>query len=77
MSHYQVGGFETIDYIEAKCITEEFVGFCKGNVLKYVSRAGYKTENGVEDLLKARYYLDKWINTLDEFFKTLNKPFSE
>lgn len=62
MSHYRVGGVETIDYIEAKCSTEEFKGFCKANILKYVSRAGYKmSETAFSDLKKAKYYIDKWI----------------
>lgn len=57
-SHYQ-GKIEVIDYLEDKLGKEGFEGFCIGNVLKYVSR--YKGKNGIEDLKKARWYLDKII----------------
>lgn len=58
--HYTDGGMETIDIIKAKSSTEEFFGFLKGNVIKYVTRAG-KKGSAVEDLEKARWYLDKLI----------------
>ncbi len=54
-AHYTSGGIETIEFIRAKLTPEEFVGYCKGNVLKYVSRANLK--GGVEDLSKATVYL--------------------
>jgi len=38
---------------------EEFRGFLRGNVIKYIAR--YKDKNGVEDLLKAKHYLEKLI----------------
>ena len=50
-THYQIGGIETIDYIEAKLTPEEFKGYCKGNSIKYISRAGHKGES-MEDLKK-------------------------
>ena len=58
-SHYTQGGIETLDYIKAKLTQEEFCGYLKGNIFKYVSREGLK--NGVEDLKKARFYLDKLV----------------
>lgn len=57
-THYNVGGIETIDYIRAKLTKEEFKGYCKGNVLKYLSRADYK--GGLEDFKKAEVYM-KWL----------------
>ncbi|BFH14530.1 hypothetical protein J6TS7_44630 [Paenibacillus dendritiformis] len=54
-SHYTVGGIETIDIIRAKLTPEEFSGYCKGNVMKYISRARWK--GGDEDLKKARKYI--------------------
>lgn len=55
--HYKAGGIETIDFIEAKGL-----GYHLGNVVKYVSRAGLKgTNTGLEDLKKARWYLDRAI----------------
>lgn len=58
--HYKAGGVETIDFIEAKGL-----GYHLGNVVKYVSRAGVKDEaKHVEDLRKARWYLDREIERL-------------
>ena len=55
-SHYCDGGIETIDFIRAKLSTAEFVGYCKGNALKYISRAGKKGDEA-EDISKAIVYL--------------------
>lgn len=54
--HYTHGGIETIDFIRAKLTPEEFAGYCKGNVLKYVARATHK--GGIEDLRKAGKYIE-------------------
>ena len=59
-AHYKVGGVETIDYIEAKLTSEEFSGYCKGNALKYISRANHK-KGATEDLRKAIWYLDRLV----------------
>jgi len=53
--HYKVGGIETIDFIRAKLTPEEFRGYLKGNVMKYVSRAGHK-DNALEDAGKLAWY---------------------
>jgi hypothetical protein len=58
--HYKAGGIETIDFIEAKNL-----GYNLGNVVKYVSRADLKG-NKVEDLQKARWYLDRAIANLSK-----------
>ncbi len=63
-AHYMVGGIETIDYLCAKLSPEEFAGFCRGNVLKYVSRAPHKA--GLEDLRKAAWYLERLIAQMEE-----------
>jgi hypothetical protein len=55
-----VGGIETIDFIEAKQLSYHL-----GNVVKYVSRAGHKGER-LEDLKKARWYLDREIENLEK-----------
>ena len=60
-SHYTHGGVETIDYIEAKGLDKDF---CLANVIKYVSRAGYKISK-LEDLKKAQYYLNRRIKSLE------------
>jgi len=62
-SHYNKGGIETIDYIESSLSNEEIRGAYKMNVLKYVSREAHK--NGLEDLKKARWYLDRLIRYLE------------
>lgn len=54
-NHYTVGGIETIKYIQAKLTPDQFKGYCIGNCIKYLSRAGYK--NGLEDYKKAAVYL--------------------
>ncbi len=54
--HYKAGGFETIDFIEAKDLNYRL-----GNVVKYVSRAGKKDSDPLVDLKKARWYLDREI----------------
>lgn len=63
-SHYVFGGIETIEYLKAKLTPEEYRGFLKGNVLKYVSREAEK--NGLEDLKKAKWYLDKLIEVTND-----------
>lgn len=55
--HYKFGGIETIDFIEAKGL-----GYHLGNAVKYISRAGKKgTNQGLEDLKKAQWYLSRAI----------------
>jgi len=62
-SHYINGNRETIDTI--KDVTgEAFEGYLVGNILKYISR--YKFKNGVEDLEKAQWYLNKLIKEQNE-----------
>jgi hypothetical protein len=61
-SHYNQSGVECIDAIEA-CTDEGFEYYLQGNILKYIWRYRYK--NGVEDLKKARWYLDKLIEVRD------------
>ena len=42
-------------------------GFCLGNAIKYISRAGKKNpETEIEDLCKARWYLDRYIKCLKD-----------
>ena len=54
--HYCAGGIETIDFIEAKDLNYRL-----GNVIKYVSRAGKKSTDPVQDLEKAAWYLNREI----------------
>lgn len=61
-SHYTNGNIEVIDYIQDKLTVAEFAGYCVGNIIKYISR--YKLKGGVEDLKKARGYLNRLIEVL-------------
>jgi hypothetical protein len=59
-SHYTRGKIETIDVIE-----DWQLGFHLGNAVKYICRAGHKDPaRTVEDLKKARWYLDRQIERL-------------
>lgn len=59
--HYTDGKIEVIDFIEDKKL-----GFCLGNAVKYISRAGKKDPNKEkEDLQKAIWYLQHYIGGLD------------
>lgn len=57
--HYTQGGIEVIDILQAKLGSDMFQGFLLGNVLKYSLR--YRHKNGIEDLKKAQWYLNKLI----------------
>jgi len=52
--HYKKNNIQTWDFIH-----KNGIGFIAGNIIKYVVR--YKHKNGIEDLKKARHYLDKLI----------------
>ena len=58
--HYQSGSIECIDAIEAQLTAEEFRGFLKGNVLKYMWRERMK--GGKETLQKAQWYLNELVD---------------
>ena len=57
-SHYNQGGIECIEAIEASMSREEYKGYLKGSVLKYVWRYQHKGKP-VEDLRKANWFLDR------------------
>lgn len=46
-----------------KFIMDNTLGFCEGNVIKYICR--YKQKNGIEDLKKAKQYIDFLINEIE------------
>ena len=50
-AHYKSKAIQPIEYIHANGL-----GFCEGNVIKYITR--FRDKNGREDLEKARHYLD-------------------
>jgi len=61
--HYKVGGIETIDFMEAKLSHEEFIGYLKGNILKYTSRLGHK-DSPVQEAGKIEWYAKRLKETL-------------
>lgn len=64
-AHYTSGGFEAYEIIKAKLTEEEWRGYLKGNVLKYMLRANFKGSHD-EDLKKANWYLSMAISEADE-----------
>lgn len=61
-SHYTDGKIEVIEFIEDKKL-----GFCLGNAVKYISRAGKKDPTKeIEDLNKAKWYIERRIKELEE-----------
>ena len=63
--HYNTGSIEAIEAIKASMPSEQFFGYLKGNVMKYLWRYDYK-EKPVEDLRKADWYLNRLIDALIE-----------
>lgn len=61
-NHFKHQKIETIDMLEDQLDKEALEGFFKGIIIKYLLR--YKYKNGLEDLKKANYYLDRFINRL-------------
>ena len=58
--HYAASSVECIDAIEAQLTKEEFRGYLKGNVAKYMWRE--RKKGGKESLMKARWYLNRLID---------------
>jgi hypothetical protein len=62
-AHYNAGRFEVIEVIEDQGHGR---GFCLGNAMKYICRAGKKdSSKELEDLKKARWYLSRYIEVLE------------
>lgn len=58
-NHYKECKIQPVEYIFANNL-----GFCEGSVIKYVTR--YKSKNGIQDLKKARHFLDMLIENLEK-----------
>jgi hypothetical protein len=83
-SYYQVGGghykakeVQPWDAMKAWMTPEQFEGYLRGNVIKYLAR--YPEKGGGIDLLKARHYLEKLLeevdsNVDDEPVRSVRKP---
>ena len=62
-THYNTGGIECIDAMEANMTPEEFQGYCKGAAFKYIWRLRYKGKPA-EDMAKAVWYGNRFISSL-------------
>ena len=64
-SHYTQGGIECIDALKAATVSKTGIeAVCTANAIKYLWR--YEEKNGVEDVKKARWYIDRLIKELEE-----------
>ena len=63
-AHYTSGGIECIDAMQAAFGAEVVKDFCLCNAFKYLWR--HRSKNGVEDLKKARWYLNRLITAMEE-----------
>lgn len=61
-SHYRKYAIQPVEFIERNNLS-----FCQGNIVKYVCR--YKDKNGIQDLLKARHYIDILIEIEQKYGK--------
>ena len=68
-SHYETQGIECIKAMEITQGREAVKSFCLCNAYKYLWR--HKNKNGLEDLKKARWYLDRYITMQSEDDKAI------
>jgi hypothetical protein len=68
--HYTAGGIETIDYLKAKMSPDEYIGYLRGNIIKYVSRIGIKQgEPPSKDAGKIVWYA----KALEDYIKEISR----
>ena len=63
--HYNTGSLECIDAIKGMLDHDEYIGYLRGNALKYMWRFRYK-KKPIEDLRKARWYEERLISYMLE-----------
>lgn len=63
-AHYASGGIECIEAIKTSMTHEAFLGYLKGNIQKYIWRYEKKI-NPVEDLKKARWYMNRLVDEVE------------
>lgn len=63
-SHYGQGKIECIEYIKDFLTQEEYIGYLRGNIAKYLHR--WREKNGLEDLKKSEWYLKELIKTVEK-----------
>ncbi|MBP2652602.1 MAG: hypothetical protein H6Q73_171 [Firmicutes bacterium] len=57
--HYQAAEVQPIEIMQMHMTKEEFCGFCKGNIIKYVLRCG-KKDDPTQEIAKAKQYAE-WL----------------
>lgn len=62
-AHYTNKTIQPWDAMESWLSKEEFVGFLRGNALKYLARCNEK--GGIEDVRKAQHYTEKLLEVLE------------
>lgn len=63
--HYTQGGIECIDALKAATVGKRGIeAVCVANVIKYLWR--YEEKNGVEDIRKAKWYIERLLKELEE-----------
>lgn len=63
-NYYTDKKIEVIDYIKDTLTEDEYIGFCIGNVMKYISR--WRKKGGQADLKKAYYYMKEAVEVTGE-----------
>ena len=61
--HYNQGAVQAIEAIKSSMSADSFHGYLKGNIMKYMWR--YELKKGLQDLLKAQWYLHRLIQEVD------------
>lgn len=64
-AHYTAGDIECIDALESALGKPGFLAHCRGSAIAYLWRAGMKGD-AVQDLRKARWYIDKMIEVIED-----------
>lgn len=62
--HYRSKAVQPWTAMQAWMTPEEFEGFLRGNVIKYIAR--YKDKEGLQDVYKAKHYMERLIEHLEE-----------
>ena len=63
-NHYTQGDIECIDAMQAAFGKQAVICFCVCNAFKYIWR--HNNKNGMEDIAKAKWYLDKYVQLVEE-----------
>lgn len=68
--YYKNKSIETIEVIKNELTSEEFRGYLKGQIFKYLAR--HRLKNGLEDLRKAQWYMDYLVKFEEEMEEALH-----